>query len=359
MHLGFGLYRHQLNEAEVRFAAQCGATHVVVHLVDYFKGGANKARDDQPVSVTDGEWGECGTPGAWWTPALLDETRALIERHGLVFHAIENFDPAHWFDILLDGPRRDEHVAGICTMIERAGRAGVKVIGYNFSLAGVYGRIKGPFGRGGAEVVGMKEVDHQPIRDGVVWNMQLPPDITDTARRARVDEDTLWDRARRFLEDVLPTAERAGVRLAAHPDDPPVDRLRDTPRLIRRPNDFLRFLDLVDHPSNVLELCLGTLAEMPGDSLYDVIDACAARQRIGYIHFRNVRGKAPHYMETFIDEGDLDMRRVLTVLRNRKFNGVLIPDHAPGMTCAAPWHAGMAYAMGYMRALFTEQGSHL
>ena len=68
------------------------------------------------------------------------------------------------------------------------------------------------------------------------------------------------------------------------------------------------------------------------------------------MHFRNVRGKVPTYKETFIDDGDVDMMRILTILKKNNFDGVLIPDHTPQMACAAPWHAGMAYAMGYMKA---------
>jgi mannonate dehydratase len=67
-----------------------------------------------------------------------------------------------------------------------------------------------------------------------------------------------------------------------------------------------------------------------------------------------VRGKAPHYRETFVDDGDIDMRRVVKILRENKWDGVLIPDHTPQMDCDAPWHAGIAYACGYMRALLEE-----
>ena len=68
------------------------------------------------------------------------------------------------------------------------------------------------------------------------------------------------------------------------------------------------------------------------------------------MHFRNVRGKVPFYQETFVDEGDIDMPRVLKILKANGFNGVIIPDHAPQMTCDAPWHAGMAYPLGWMKA---------
>ena len=77
-----------------------------------------------------------------------------------------------------------------------------------------------------------------------------------------------------------------------------------------------------------------------------------SRDAISYVHFRNVKGKVPCYDEVFVDEGDIDMFRVLKQLKNGGFDGVLIPDHTPLITCKAPWHAGMAYALGYMRAAF-------
>ena len=108
--------------------------------------------------------------------------------------------------------------------------------------------------------------------------------------------------------------------------------------------------------SNSLEYCLGTLTEMTerGENciaVYEAIDRHSKRGAISYVHFRNVRDVVPNYKETFIDEGDLDMARVLTILHHNHFDGVLIPDHTPLMSCSAPWHAGMAFAMGYMKSL--------
>jgi mannonate dehydratase len=86
-----------------------------------------------------------------------------------------------------------------------------------------------------------------------------------------------------------------------------------------------------------------------------VVDTYSRQGKLAYVHFRNVRGKVPHYKETFIDEGDIDMLRVIRILKRNNYQGVLIPDHAPQMSCAAPWHAGMAYALGYMRAALQSQ----
>jgi mannonate dehydratase len=70
-----------------------------------------------------------------------------------------------------------------------------------------------------------------------------------------------------------------------------------------------------------------------------------------------VKGKIPKYIETFVDDGDIDIVEIIRILRDEGFEGVLIPDHTPELTCAAPWHAGMAYALGYMRALVNAADS--
>ncbi|HEX8712537.1 MAG TPA: mannonate dehydratase, partial [Terracidiphilus sp.] len=85
-------------------------------------------------------------------------------------------------------------------------------------------------------------------------------------------------------------------------------------------------------------------------NLYEVVDRYTRQQRVAYVHFRNVSGKVPHYHETFIDDGDIDMLRIVSILHRNGFEGVLIPDHSPQMTCSAPWHAGMAHTLGFMRA---------
>ncbi len=90
---------------------------------------------------------------------------------------------------------------------------------------------------------------------------------------------------------------------------------------------------------------------MAEGDVYETVRRHAAQGRIAYMHLRNVRGRVPHYSETFIDEGDVDVARVVRILRECGFDGVLVPDHAPQMACAAPWHAGMAFAMGYINAL--------
>jgi mannonate dehydratase len=152
---------------------------------------------------------------------------------------------------------------------------------------------------------------------------------------------------------MIPVAEEAGVTLALHPDDPPLPTLRGAARLVHHPDLFQRVMDLAPSPRNAIEFCVGTVSEMPGAGVYEAVDRYSRAGRIAYVHLRNVRGKAPRYHETFVDEGDTDMLRVLRILQRNGFRGVVIPDHAPLLDCAAPWHAGMAYTLGWMRAAIT------
>ena len=169
-----------------------------------------------------------------------------------------------------------------------------------------------------------------------------------------ISHDELWDRLAFFLEELLPVAEEVGVRLAAHPDDPPLPSVRKTPRLVYQPDLYQKLIDLKDSKANALEFCLGSIAEMTEGDVYEATDSYSKQEKIAYVHFRNVIGKVPEYKEVFVDEGDIDMLKVLKILKKNKFDGVLIPDHTPQMSCDAPWYAGMAYAMGYMNALIKQ-----
>ena len=348
MKLGLGLYRHQLNREHYDFAKQCGCTHLVVHLVDYFRSSQSNQPGDQPVGDDSG-WGLAGNPEKLWTYEELAAIRKEINAAGLELEAIENFDPAHWHDVLLDGPKKQLQLENLKTIIRNAGKAGIPIFGYNFSIAGVAGRVKGPFARGNAEAVGMNGPLDTPLPNGMVWNMvydrDAPPAVVPSAT-----SDQLWQRLRDFLEAIVPVAEEAGVTLAAHPDDPPLPTVRAQPRLVYQPHLYQKLIDLKPSPNNALEFCIGTLAEMTEGNIYDVVDTYSRQGKLGYVHLRNVRDKVPFYKETFIDDGEVDILKVLRILKRNNFQGVLIPDHAPQMSCAAPWHAGMAYALGYMRA---------
>jgi mannonate dehydratase len=358
MKLGLGLYRHMLSRDYYDFARQAGCTHVVVHLVDYFRNGSTNPRNNQPTGSKYTPWGVAGEPRKLWTVDEMRSIRLDIEAAGLSLAAIENLDPGIWHDILLDGPRRAEQIEDVKTTVRRMGEAGIPVLGYNFSIAGVCGRISGPFGRGGALTLGMDgPADDEPIPNGTVWNMVYDESAA-PGFLPSISHDELWRRLFKFLAEVIPVAEQAGVRLALHPDDPPMPTMRQQPRLIYQPYMYQRVLNEFSSDSNALELCVGKLAEMTENNVYDAIEKYSRQGKIAYVHLRNVTGKVPKYRETFIDEGDVDMVRVLSILKQNDFQGVIIPDHTPQMSCTAPWHAGMAHTLGFVAGVLASIQKH-
>jgi mannonate dehydratase len=346
MKLGLGLYRSILNTDNFRFARQAGATHIVAQLVDYIKG-------DNPSLTKNylNGWGETRNQGKLWSYDELQSLKNEIESHGLKFEAIENFDPSHWYDVLLDGPNKHKQLEDLKTIIKHMGKVGIPIMGYYFSLAGVWGWTSGPGGRADANSVifDQSQVDiHQPIPKGMVWNMRYE-DATEGEVLAPVSRKEMWERLQYFLDVMLPIAEENGVKLVAHPDDPPLPEMRGTARLFYNTTEYEKLLTVNSSPANGFEFCMGTIQEMEGSDVYALLDKYTKENRIGYIHFRNVIGKVPYYREAFVDEGDIDMIKALKILKANRYNGVLIPDHTPEMTSKAGWHTGMAYALGYMK----------
>jgi mannonate dehydratase len=350
MKLGLGLYRDILTPENVRFAKQCGATHIVAHIPGQFTKGDKIITSDKAgagFGYSDGD-------DPIWTYEGLRDLKAMINAEGLELEALENFAPAHWYDVLLDGPKKRQQMEHLKSILRDIGRVGIPIMGYCFTIAGVWGRVEGPYARGEARSVGFENPVQTPIPAGMVWNMVYDPDLFDAETPKGVvppvSAEEIWQRYQEFMAEMLPVAEEAGVKLALHPDDPPLPTLRGAARLVYRPDDYQRILDLSDSPANVMEFCVGTLSEMPDADIYEMVDRYSRTGRIGYVHFRNVSGKAPHYHEMLVDDGDTDMIQVIQILHRNGFDGVLIPDHTPLLTCGAPWHAGMAYALGFMKA---------
>jgi mannonate dehydratase len=335
MKVGLGLYPHLLTPENYRFAAQAGVSHIVAHLPGFSERMQRPVPPDEP-----------------WTYEELRDLRAAMNAEGVELAAIENFEAHHWNDVLLDGPHKEEQMAGLKTIIRNMGRAGIPIMGYNFSLAGVWGRAQGPWARGGAKSVGYIEElapPQDPIPRGTVWNTVVDADAP-AGDIGRVTQEQLWSRFRWFLKELVPVAEESGVRLALHPDDPPLPELRGTARLVYKPEIYQQVFDAYPSAANAAEFCQGTVTEMVGEmDVYEAIDTYAAQQKIAYVHLRNVKGKVPSYYEMFIDDGDVDMLKALRLYKKNGFDGVFIPDHTPGLECAAPWHAGMAYALGWIR----------
>jgi mannonate dehydratase len=170
-----------------------------------------------------------------------------------------------------------------------------------------------------------------------------------------VTEDQLWANLRYFLERVVPVAEKAKVKLAMHPDDPPLSPLRGLPRIMRSLENYQRLLDLVPSSVNGITFCQGNFTLMTKD-VPAAIRNFGKQQKIFFVHLRDVKGTVEHFEETFHDAGQTNMAECLRAYRDIGFEGVCRPDHVPTMegdSNERPGYStlGRLFAIGYIRGL--------
>ena len=171
----------------------------------------------------------------------------------------------------------------------------------------------------------------------------------------QVTEDQLWDNLKYFLERVVPVAEDANVKLAMHPDDPPLSPIRGLGRIMRSVDNYQRLLDFIPSPVNGITLCQGNFTMMT-DDLPSVIRHFGKQGKIFFVHMRDVRGTPEKFEETFHDDGQTDMLACMQAYRDIGFEGVCRPDHVPTMEGDNNDHAGYSaigrlFAIGYLKGL--------
>jgi mannonate dehydratase len=238
-------------------------------------------------------------------------------------------------------PGRDEEIETVCTLIENMGRLGIPVWCYEWmtDFNWVRTSVDTP-SRGGSVVTSF---DASELRDA--GQTELGP----------ISEDELWENLQYFLERVLPVAEQWNVRLAMHPDDPPLSPIRGVGRIMRSVENFQRLLDLVPSPMNGITLCQGNFTLMTND-LPGVIRHFGRQGKIFFVHFRDVLGTPEKFEETWHDAGKTDMLACMRAYRDIGFEGVLRPDHVPTVEGDSNANAGYSsfgrlYAIGYIRGL--------
>ena len=184
-------------------------------------------------------------------------------------------------------------------------------------------------------------------------------DFRDRVERPRFDRryeaKEIWQYYTYFFRAVLPVAEKANVKLALHPDDPPVAMMNGVAKIFTHYDGYRRAEELAGKSNHWgLTFCVGTWAEggkEMGKDVFEMIRDFGRRGKIFDVHFRNVSAALPHFVETFPDDGYLDMYRVMRDLRSVGFNGAMEPDHVPqlvGDKGIRP--AGTAYCIACMRS---------
>jgi len=235
-----------------------------------------------------------------------------------------------------------QDLASILECIRVAGQAGIRVLTYNWTplrASEGYGRLRGA-GRGGAD-----------LRDFCSSRLEGLLPLADVGT---IGLEELWGNLHAFLLAVVPAAERAGIRLAVHPSDPPVSTFRGVAQPLATLVQWRQLLSLVDDSaSNCLYFDTGVATEIGADAVAGIREFGGA-DRIAAVHFRNVRvlELRKRYLETFLDEGDCDMVGCMRALCDVGFEGIVDPDHTPLISADdAEAHAGWAFAVGYMLAL--------
>ncbi len=268
---------------------------------------------------------------------FFEEARERVEAHDMALNVVFM---AAWREISLGAEDKDEKIDAWCKMLDSLGNAGIPHLGWNFKPMGNF-RTTSAMGRGGARY---STFDYNEF-------MRDRPEPYQPA----VGEAEMWAHMERFVQAVIPVAEKAGVCMALHPDDPPLpESLAGVAQICSTPEQFRRILAIAPSENHTLLFCQGCMTEALGEGVYDFIDEMAAAKKIAWVHFRNVRGQLPHFEEVFIDEGDIDMRRTMEIYRDNGFNGPFMLDHTPQIPGDPTGRIGRAYAIGYIRRLMQE-----
>ena len=296
----------------------------------------------------------CSNPpgkAASWTADSLSAHREKMESFGLTLDLIPlahiGIAPNDEFPhIMLGTPERDAEIDRVCQIIEAAATAEIPALKYYLSYLGVVStdRVEGRGGSSNRAFV-YEDAKQEPLTEAGL-----------------VDADTMWERITYFLERVIPVAEHYKIRMACHPHDPPVpqpDGLRGIDRVMGTVDGLKRFLEISPSPSHGLNFCQGTVCEMlkkPDQEIYGIIRYFGERNKIFNVHFRNIRGGFCDFVETFPDEGDIDMLQALKVYKEVGYPYMLMPDHVPHIGGPEPQLVAFAYAIGYQRALLQAVG---
>lgn len=280
-------------------------------------------------------------------PADFSQCRAVVERferagfRPLVVEPLPNCLHDH---IKAGDEKRDECLEKALKLIENMGRLGIGTLCFNFMAHVGWTRTASDLPeRGGAKVTGFRMNDYQP-----------------SSASASVSAAQLWKNYEIFLRAAVPQAARFGVRLALHPDDPPLPALGGVERIFISYENIRRAVrEIVPSEFLGLTFCQATFHLM-GEDLFRIIPALA--DKIFFVHFRNIRGTKTDFRETFHDNGDLPMARLLRLYRDCGVDVPIRIDHVPTLraeSVSIPGYdaQGRLFAIGYLKGILEAEGA--
>ncbi|GGC15506.1 mannonate dehydratase [Parapedobacter defluvii] len=281
-----------------------------------------------------------------WEYLDLLHLKESYQNFGLQLEVIEPGLDGQMHDMKLGTDKRDLDIEHCKQLIRNMGTLGIPVFCYNFMAKFNWVRTSTTTPtRGGALVTSYDHslMEHAPLTDAGI-----------------VTADTLWENIKYFLEAVVPVAEEYKVKLALHPDDPPVASIRGISRIVTSAAALQKVLDMVPSPYSGITLCQGTLAAA-GEDIPAIIREFGHKKKIFFVHFRDVKGTAERFTETFHDDGQTNMLEAVKAYREVGFDGPVRIDHAPtleGEDNKDPGYAemGRLFALGYLRGLMDHAG---
>jgi mannonate dehydratase len=284
--------------------------------------------------------GMVGMKGAnAWDYDILKAIKDRFASEGLTLRVIESPTPLDKAKLGLDG--KDEEIEHFITFMKNLSKLGVDTVCYNWMPVLNWSRTKmDKPSRGGALVSSFsyEEAKSQPLTP-----------------YGEFSQETMWKNLEYFLKAVVPEAEKASIKLALHPDDPPVDKLRGISRILTSADAFKRMLALYPSPNNGITMCQGSFATM-GEDIPTVVNYFGKRDKIFFVHFRDIRGNKLNFEETFYDDGQNDMYKAMKAYYDIGYKGPIRPDHVPTMAGDSNDHQGYSllgslHAVGYMQGL--------
>jgi len=233
---------------------------------------------------------------------------------------------------------RDEEIRNTIAAIEALSKAGINMSCYNFMAGLGWYRTKFDIPeRGDAKTSEFCYEDSQ--KEGLTkWG--------------EISEEQMWDNLTYFLERVIPVAEKWNVKMAAHPDDPPISPLRGIARILTSADNFRRLMNIAPSPVNGITFCQANFRAM-GENIYDLAREFCEQGKVFFVHFRDIEGTAKRFHETFHDNGPTDMAKMLEIYSRAGFSGPIRPDHAPTLSGESEESRGYGmqgkvFAFGYM-----------
>ena len=270
--------------------------------------------------------------------------KADYEAAGLKIAGIESH-PVDAEKIKLGLPGRDEEIANYIAALDALGKNGIHLVCYDF-MAGIdwYRSNTHVPGRGGCSTMDFDIATAQALGP-TQWG--------------QISAEKMWSNMEYFLKAVMPAAEKAGVKMALHPDDPPIPNLRGISRIIINADAYRRVMKIVPSPFNGVTFEMAVFHLM-GENLPALAREWGREKKIFYAHCRNVKGTRDHFVETFQDNGDINFGEVFQALYDNGFHGPIRPDHDPimdGETHVEPGYGvtGKIFAIGYIKGVLVSR----